>query len=237
MTQIINYIKNNIVAQFIIVLVVGIVIGAIFYPTKHIEERMNKMWQKRVDTVREWGENIGKKHLDDHRKEVKAHNETKIEMTKKISKLEMKVTELNAKKKETFYKIVKPDGTIEIKKYKESEVNETTKVVTKIREEFDQKIKSIASKWQAVHKKRISILKKEYSEKEAKYQAEIKQLKSEKIVDINPKSFGLEVGYLHNKNWYSHTSYDLFGPVFIGIHTESDFKDDFVVGGGIGVRF
>lgn len=237
MKNIINHIKNNKMAQFTIVFLIGIIIGAVAYPTKHIEERIKTEYQEKVDKEIEQKEKIRKELTDILAKETKEHSETKLEMTRKISKLETKVVELNAKKKETFYKIVKPDGTIEIKSYKESEVNETTKVITKVREEFDTKIKSIASKWQKVHKERVSILKKDFDKRESEYKEKIQKLESEKIVDINPKSFGMEIGYTTKLNYYSHTSYDIVGPIFIGIHTESNFKTDFAIGGGIGVRF
>jgi len=135
--QILSYIKGNVIAQFTIVLFVGIAIGAIFYPTKHIEERVSKQYKDKISQINQENKKTVSKIADDYAAEKASHLETKMEFTKKIHKLETKVTELNAKKKETFYKIVKPDGTIEIKKYKESEVNETTKVITKVREEFD----------------------------------------------------------------------------------------------------
>ena len=62
-------------------------------------------------------------------------------------------------------------------------------------------------------------------------------MESEKIVDINKKVYGLEAGFLSNKNYYMHGNIDVFGPVFIGVHTQTNFTGDFAVGGGVGLRF
>ena len=237
MKKIIDFVKKNRVAQFVLVLIVGIVIGAIFYPTKRIEERVKQEYQEKIDKVVEEKEQIRKELTEDIVKKVEEHSEYKIEMSKEINKLEVQVKELNAKKKETFYKIVKPDGTIEIRQYKESELSETTQIVTKIREEFDTKIKSIAYKWQDIHKKRVEILKKDFDKREQEYKTRIEKLEKEKITIINPKSFGLGIGYLSNKNYYGNVSYDIFGPIFLDLHTESNFNSSFAVGGGLGVRF
>ena len=237
MKKVATFIKNNKLAQFAIVFIAGLILGAVFYPTQHIEERVKTEYQEKIDKEVVEKEKIRQELTDELNKEVKEHSETKLEMTIKINKLETKVTELNAKKKETYYKIVKPDGTIEIKQYSESEVSQTTKIITQVREEFDIKIKSIADKWQEIHKKRVEIIKKDFDKRETEYKETIKKLESEKIVDINPKSFGLEIGYTSKLDYYSHITYDIAGPIFIGVHTESDFKTDFAVGAGLGWRF
>jgi len=228
--------KNKIV-QFALVLVAGIAIGALFYPTKHIEERIEKEHQEVISTMRTAHETTVSELSEKLDKEKTEKTELTIETSRKITKLTYQVKDLQSKKKETWYKIIKPDGTIEEKRYSESEVNESTKVVTSIREEFDRKITEISDRWQRVHKTRVTKLKKDFDLKETEYKKTIDKMKSEKIVDINPKTYGLEIGYLSSSEYYMHGNIDVFGPIFIGVHTSTNFGDEYAVGAGVGIRF
>ena len=222
--------------QIGIAVVVGVAIGAVFYPTKHIEERVKEEYREIVKTERTEKE-VLRKQLTEQIDELKEERTTRtIKTSERITKLTYRVKELQSKKKETFYKLIKPDGTIEIRSYKESEVNESTRVITSIRKEFDQKITEIEERWKRVHTKRIKKLKKEFTSKENVYEDRIAKLEKEKITDINPKKYGLEVGYLSNKQYYFHANVDVFGPVFVGVHTQSDLISNFAVGAGIGLR-
>lgn len=227
---------NKPAVRYVLVLVVGVAIGALFYPTKHIEERVKTEYQEKLDKQSE--ESSSK--ISELREKVSSLSEEKtkikIESSQKITKLTYQVRELESKKKETFYKIIKPDGTIEEKRYTESEVSETSKVVVKVREEFDRKVTEISERWQRVHKSRVQKLKEEFDKKERDYQARISKMESEKIVDINPKRYGIEAGYTNDNTYYGHVTADVFGPVFIGLHT-SVGDDDQRFGAGIGIRF
>jgi hypothetical protein len=237
MNKVLTFIKNSRVAQLTIALLVGVAVGALFYPTQHIEETVKQEYQQKIDKVLIEKEQIRKELTDKLDVETKLHTEYKVEMTRTVVTLQSQVKELKASKKETFYKIVKPDGTIEIKKYTESEVSETTKVITEIREEFDKKITEISDKWQKVHKERVEILVKDFEKKETEYKETIAKLEKKLIIDTNPRSTGLEVGYLSNKQYYGHVNMDVFGPMFIGVQTQSNFIDKYAVGIGAGIRF
>ena len=231
-----DLLKNRAV-QIGLAVLIGAAIGALFYPTKHIEERVKQEYQELVKTERTEKETL-RKQLSEEIDELKEERTTRIvETTKKVAKLEYQVRELQSKKKETFYKIVKPDGTIETKIFKESEVNESTTLITSVREEFNQKVTEIEDRWKRVHTKRVEDLKKDFDAKETSYKQVIAKYESEKIVDINPKKYGLEAGYLSSKQYYFHGNVDVFGPVFIGVHTQTDFGGEHAVGAGIGLRF
>jgi uncharacterized protein YPO0396 len=231
-----DLLKNRVV-QLGLAVLIGAAIGALFYPTKRIEERVKQEYQERVETERTEKETL-RKQLTEEINELREEKTTlTVETTKTIAKLTYEVRELQSKKKETFYKIVRPDGTIEIRKFKESEVNETTQVITSVREEFDQKIVEIEDRWKRVHTKRVEDLKKDFDSKEKTYKEVIAKLESEKITDINPKKYGLEVGYLSSQQYYFHGNVDVFGPVFIGVHTQTNFGNEHAVGAGIGLRF
>lgn len=228
--------KNRVV-QLLIALVVGAAIGALFYPTKNVEERVKKEYEQKIEKVSEEKEKIRKTLSEEIDQLEEERTELKIETSRKITKLTYQIRELESSKKETFYKIVRPDGTIEEKRYTESEVSETSQVVTKVREEFDRKVSQIAERWKSVHKRRVEQLKKDFDKKESKYQKTIAKLESEKKVEINPKKYGVEVGYTSENRYYGHVNVDVFGPLFIGLHTESNFLNEHSVGAGVGIRF
>src|SRR5690606_32585529 len=119
--------------------------------------------------------------------------------------------------------------------FSESEVTESTKVIAQIQEEFKTKIESIEKKWSDVHRERVLELKKEYDSKLEEYQKKIVELEKDKIVDINKKSFGVEVGLVTGLNYYGHVTYDVFGPFFLGLHTQ--LGSSVSAGAGIGIRF
>ena len=223
--------------QILLALLVGCAIGAVFYPTKHIEERVKEEYQNKLEIERISKEQLRKELTEKVDELQQEKTSLTIETTKTIAKLTYEVKELQSKKKETYYKIVKPDGTIEIRKFKESEVNESTQIITSVREEFDRKITEIEERWKSVHTERVEKLKKDYELKEKAYQEQIAKLESEKITDINPKKYGIEVGALSNRNWYTHANIDVFGPVFIGVHSQTNFTNDFAAGAGVGLRF
>lgn len=228
--------KNRTV-QFILTLVAGVAIGALFYPTKNIEEKVKKEYEQKIERVSEEKEQL-RKNLSEKVDELeKEKTELRIETSQKITKLTYQIRELESSKKETFYKIIKPDGTIEEKRYTESEVSETSQVITKVREEFDQKVSQIAERWKTVHKRRVEQLKKDFESKESEYKSTIAKLESEKRVEINPKKYGVELGITSDNNYYGHVNVDVFGPLFLGLHTQSNFLNDHSVGAGIGIRF
>ena len=234
MEKIKEFIKNSKPTQFILILLVGVAIGAIFYPTKHIEETLTQKHEAETKTLKE-----------EHAKETAKLKETVDRITAestqyrrdtetKITTLTSQVHELKNKQKTAYYKVVRPDGTVEIKKFTESEVNESTKVITQIQQEFKEKVEAIETKWETLHKERVAEIKKDFDSKEQTYKKEIDELKTTKVVDINKKSFGVEAGVLLDKSYYGHVTYDVFGPFFLGLH--SQFGTTNTAGAGIGLR-
>ena len=51
---------NNKLVQLLLALVVGVAIGALFYPTKEIEERVKQEYQEKIDKVSEEKETLRK---------------------------------------------------------------------------------------------------------------------------------------------------------------------------------
>lgn len=221
--------------RLVFVFIVGISIGVVFYPSSRIEERLTKKHLEEISSIKE-----------NHSKETQLLNE-KLSVSLKenkelhqqselrISKLTQEIKTLQSKQKTSYFKLIKPDGTIEIKKFTESEVNESSKVVSSIQQEFKTKIDSIESKWSLIHKERIEKIQKDFDSKESQYKKTIDELQHTKITSTNSKRFSLEGGIMNNKDYYGHASMDIWGPTFIGIHGETGVNN--LLGIGIGLRF
>ena len=222
-----------------LILAVGITIGVLFYPSKRIEEKVSQKYEQEIAVLKEA-----------HTKEVQtlAEAKTKVEQEakeyhstteKKISSLTTQVSELKSKQKIATYKLVKPDGTIEERTYTENEIDQSTKTVTKIQEEFKQKVDSIEQKWSSIHETRVTAIKKEFDSKESEYKKTIASLESSKVTTINEKRFGLEAGITNEKNYYGHATADLWGPVFVGVHGQVGANGNNAnnMGLGLGLRF
>jgi cell division protein ZapA (FtsZ GTPase activity inhibitor) len=175
--------------------------------------------------------------IDKYASVLKENKEIREESEHKITKLTQEVKNLQSKQKTAYYKLIKPDGTIEIKKFSESEVNESTKVITEIQEEFKQKIEAIENKWSEIHKERVVKIQEEFNRKESDYKKTIDELQKSRTVSVNEKKFGIEAGILTDKNYYGHATMDLWGPVFVGVHGELGQNNNNKMGAGLGLRF
>lgn len=235
-----EFVKNSRLAQGILLLFLGMAIGAIFYPTKRIEERERHKYEEETKTLKEQHSKEMSSVQEKYDQTSKELTETKIETERKITKLTYEIKDLKSKQKTAYYKVVRPDGTVEIKKFSETEVTESTKVITQIQDEFKQKVDSIEKKWEEKHKERITELKKEFASKEEEYKHKLDEFEKSKVVEINKKSFGIEAGALLNGAYYGHATYDVVGPFFIGLHTQLGLGTNAppaTAGGGIGIRF
>jgi len=220
------------------VLLIGITIGAIFYPTKKIEEKITQKYEQEISSLKEVHSKEIKDTIDKYASVLQENKQLHVQTEQKITSLTSEIKSLQSKQKTSYYKLIKPDGTIEIKKFSESEVNESSKVVTQIQQEFKTKIDQIETKYASIHKERVEKLQKDFDSKESQYKKTISELTITKVTSVNQKSFSIEGGILSNKNYYGHATADLWGPVFIGIHGElNKDNNDNKLGAGIGLRF
>ena len=232
----IKLLTQNQGVRYVLVLLLGVTIGAIFYPTKKIEEKITQKYEQQITKLKEEHSKEMASTKEEYQSQAKV-TLTKLEETeKKIQTLIVQVRDLKTKMKTAKYKIIRPDGTIEEKEFTESESEESTKVITQIQEEFKTKVSQIEEKWSEIHKQRVIELTKEFDKKESEYQHTIASLEKTKTVSINEKKFGIEAGYLSNKDYYGHATMDLWGPIFIGVHGEMGSNDN-KLGAGIGLRF
>jgi len=223
--------------RYVLVLIVGMAIGAVFYPTKSLEEKLRVEYEQKMTQSEE-----AHKHVEESLKESlvlsqKQSKDLEVSTSNKIAKLTTENSQLKSKKTETYYKIVHPDGTIEVRSQKATETDQSNQIVVSVKQEYEQKVKELETKYQEIHKERVQALQEDFTRKEEKYQETIASLQKDKTVITNPKKYGVEVGYLSNKDYYGHVNVDVFGPVFLGLHTQTNFLDNNAVGAGIGIRF
>ena len=225
--------------RYVGVLLIGVTVGALFYPTKRIEEKTSQKYEQQITSLKEQHSTELKKvneSLDKATAESKSYHQ---ETERKISTLTSQVTELKSKQKITTYKLVKPDGTIEERSYTENDIDQSSKTVTSIQEEFKQKIDAIETKWSTIHQQRVTELSKQFDAKEQAYQKTIASLETSKVTSINEKHFGLEAGITTDKNYYGHATMDVWGPTFVGVHGQvgSNGNNANNLGIGLGLRF
>jgi len=221
-----------------------LVAGALLYPTKRIEEKITQKYEQEITSLKEVHQKEISDTMEKYALSIKENREMHIESEKKISKLTSEIKTLQSKQKTAYYKLIKPDGTIEIKKFTESEVNESSKVITSIQEEFKTKIDQIETKWSDIHKERVTKLQKDFDSKESAYQKTISEMTKTKTTTINERTSNIEIGMMSNKDYYGHATTTIRGPFTGGLHVDQKQEDiskqqraETVVGAGLGFSF
>lgn len=220
----------------VIALLVGMAIGAIFYPSKSITREVVSKYEEKIERLENEKRDIEfKSQTELFNKEVQ-FSQKKSELQNKISSLTTENTRLKRKTKETMIKIIKPDGTITEKSYKESDTEIVSQIVIDIKQEFTEKVTSIENKWKDVHEKRVVAIKDKYDKQLSEKQHIIDEYRKRETIKINERKFGVSLGYTNYDKYFSSISYDVFGPFFLDLHLESDsgFRDS---GAGVGIGF
>jgi hypothetical protein len=229
--------KNDLL-KYLIVLVAGIAIGAIFYPSKQISREVTEFHRSEISRIQEENSNKTKslqEQINQSESNLKQHKE---EYKQSISSLKTENRELRQKVTERTLKVVKPDGTIVTETFKESDTHAVTKVVTEVKEEFTRKVNQIEQNYKEIHTKRILQIKEQYESKIKEQESTISELKYKEKIKINEKRMSLAVGYTKDEDYYTSGTYDLFGPVFLDTVIKTTKELDSVdFGLGVGIRF
>lgn len=229
---------KNIWIRYVVILLIGMGIGAVFYPSKSTVSEDIYKYKEEISRLEQEKVNIQKEYVDLFNRSEKENKEYRERATHQIISLRAENYKLKSKVKESKFKLVKPDGTIEERWFKESETDVVSSVVTKIRSEFDQKIVSIENKWKKVHEQRTQKIRSDYEKKIAEFKSKESSTISKKKVDTNKRSFGLSLGITSEKDYFSSATYDIYGPFFLDLHLGSDRQfQDKEVGIGLGIRF
>ena len=224
--------------RYVIIGLIGIAIGAIFYPSKTIETEERHKFEQTITKLQAEKETTKTFYQDLYNKEVVENKQYQEESTKKIDSYKEENFKLKQKVSEKRYKIVRPDGTIEEKWFKDSETDVVSSAVTQIKSEFTLKVKSIETKWMKIHEERIKKIKKEHEASIVSLSSTRSETVKKKKVEINKRSFGASFGVMTDEKLFSSITYDVFGPMFLNLHLEADRSfGDKEVGIGIGIRF
>lgn len=243
-----KWLKNRYV-QISAAFVIGGFLGYTFYPTKSIEERIrvevNEEYKSTLELYHSAYQSTNEKLQEQLTETEKSSKEFKEETNKKVNILTTENRQLKQKVKKRKFKLIKPDGTIIEREFEESDTQETSSVVTSIKEEFTRKVSQIESKWKKIHVDRIKALKTKFEEelkkKETKTVIKEKIVEKEKIVKVNEKKFRPEIGINNDKDIYLHGTYPLWGPFFLGGGVSGGGSLDKVEFGdvrvGVGIEF
>ena len=225
---------------YIATLIVGVVVGAVFYPSKRQTEHLKKTYEQQLSQVRQEHAREISMLEEKYKLALEEHKSKLAEYDKRVITLTAEIRSLRSKQQTSRYKIVHPDGTVEEKEFTKMETSESSKMISKIREKFNAKVAEIETKWMQIHRDKVSEIKREFDRKESEYKSTIASLERRVTVEINPRRFGLEVGLTDLRQYYLHATADLAGPIFFGVHGQSSSSGDRlggVIGVGVGVRF
>lgn len=247
--EISNIIKNRYV-QMVLALLLGITIGALFYPTKTIEERVEQetssQYEKKISELNSNFEKKEQQLLEKVQSEESSRKKLERTTSEKIQKLTTENRQLKESSKRQKFKLVKPDGTIIEREYEENNREEVTEIVTEVRQEFSEKIKETEDKWKKAYTERIKKVQQEnrnlITKLKDKHQIEINKLVSDKKVTINEKNLSVRVGYTSDQEMRIGSSYKLWGPFSVGADIDAKpnnnpFKNSGEASIGIGFEF
>jgi hypothetical protein len=227
---------QNVWVRYVVILMTGITIGAVFYPTKTLKETISKQYEQQIQTLNEQHTQTIQSMTNLYQDEQVTTRQEEEQYNAKIDSLTTQVSDLQSHKTLQTYKIVHPDGTIEERTSSESDVDQSSSISTQVQAEYQQKLQEQATQLNVVNQQQISTLQQQFDQKETSYKQQIATLQETKTVTVNPKNFGVEAGVLSNRDYYGHITYDIWGPMFLGLHTEIGPIDN-NVGVGIGIKF
>lgn len=232
---VIAFVKASRPAQFGLVFLGGAVIGALFYPTKHVEEKLQKTYQQQISTLTQQHSQELSKMQTTFESQTQQLTQTNTQLTSKVNELTSQVTNLKTHQSKTFYKIVHPDGTIEERASSVKDSDEEQQITEQVQTEVDQKVQATTQLLTTQFQQQISEMQKTWDSKEQTYQQTISTLTQSKVVDTNAKRFVLDAGALTNADYYGHITYSLLGPIVIGI--QGQFGASPAAGAGLGLSF
>jgi hypothetical protein len=215
-------------------LLLGMAIGVIFYPTKIATEKetskLKETYNLKITEMKKQSEEDSYKYLGQLSILEESKKTLEQETAKKVESLTQENRSLKQSSKKQKFKLVKPDGTIIEREMEQSQSEEVLSVITSVREEFNQKVKSIEDRWKKVHEERIVEMNKKFEidiEKTRSEQKVVEKIVEKvKIVESNKKKLRPELGLSYNENsevnGYFHMSYPIVGPIFVGGGTSAN---------------
>ena len=225
---------NSTVTYCIASFAVGAILCYTTMSSKQLDKTVEEKYQLQISQLQQENKQIQQKYETQLSVEQNKNTTTVAEYEQKITYLNKVITNLKVSSKETYVKVVFPDGTIEERRVTEMDSTELQSISNEVQMEYEQRLRIAEEQWKKVHESSITQLSETYQKQVSQYTEEIRTRDERIKLLTNPKKFGLElgVGYADEKFTYVHTTYDVLGPWFVGGLMELRGKD---VSGGVGV--
>lgn len=230
-----NLIKASRPLQFALVFIAGGAIAAIFYPTRIVEQKLQKTFDQQISVLKQQHSQELSTAQESFKKQTEELTTKNEQLSIKVTSLTTQVTSLKTHQKKSFYKIVHPDGTVEERVSTTTDSDEEQKVSQQVQQEYRKKLEEDVTKLESIQADKIATLQKQFDSKEQDYQHTIATLTESKTVTTNPKNFTLDVGMLTNTDYYGHVTYTLWGPFILGLQGQMGTSP--AAGAGLGLRF
>lgn len=232
---VVNLIKASAPIQLILAFVAGGIVAALFYPTKHIEEKLQKSFQQQMSVVNQQHQQETASQQEQYKKLQTEYQTYHVQSQAKITSLTSQVTSLKSHQKKTYYKIVHPDGTVEVRVSSEKDSDEEQQISQEVQQEYKQQLDSEMSKIEQIQADKVAQMQRDWDSKEQSYQSQISTLTASKSLTANQKNFTLDVGGMSNLDYYGHVTYNMWGPFILGL--QGQFGASPAAGAGLGLRF
>ena len=232
---VVNFVKASRPAQFALTFLAGAIVAGVFYPTKHIETKLQKTFDQQISTLKQQHATELSTVETQYKKQVEEVTATNVQLDRRVTQLTTQVTTLKLHQKKTFYKIIHPDGTIEERASTTTDSEEEQQLAQQAQEEVTQKISEARKTITDEFTQQITTMQREWDSKEKSYKDTIATLTESKVVDINPKNLTVDVGALTNLSYYGHVTYNILGPFVFGL--QGQFGSSSAAGAGLGLRF
>ena len=222
---------------YIVAFVAGLAVCYFIYPTKTITEKVKQEYQSTLEQKVQEQKDITTQITKRLEEQTTKNTQMEAQYTSTVNQLNSKITEMSSSKVVTTHKVTRADGSSETWTYMESESKNTEKMLSEVQSDYEQKLKQSESDWQKKTDSEVAKTKESDSIKITELQKQVETLQSSTVTITNAKKFGLELGAKPSKRFYAHGTYDLFGPIFVGVQAEQAESYMDYVGVGLGVRF
>jgi len=234
-------------------LLVGVLSTVLLYPTKQIREEAQKELREQVQ--QEAQSSFAKreqelterftKEVNTLTSQVEKSMQEQSSLQKKVSSLTTENTQLKQKRRVETIIVKKPDGTEETHIVDvtdtESISSKHEQQISELNETHKQEVKELENKHQEQivaeqnkSQKKIDEVSQELSK--SKQTIELLE-KTSKTITTNVRNFGIGAGYTTDRDYSGEVSYQFWGPVYMQLSGDSDFKSDYLGRATLGIRF
>lgn len=234
-------------------LIVGVILTILFYPTKQIKEEAYRELKEQVEQEtraiyakkeEELNERF-KNEVNTLTSQLEKSTQDQSTLQKKVSSLTTENTKLKQKRRVETIIVKKPDGTEQTHIVDVTDTESISSIhqqqLSELSETHNKQVKELESKHQEQLVAEQSKSQKkvdEVSQELTKSYKKIEDLeKKNKEITTNMRSFGIGAGYTTDRNYSGEVSYQFWGPVYMQLSGDSDFKSDYLGRATLGIRF